>query len=117
MGANGRLRIETDFSISNTASAKTLKLKFGGVTLMSVSPSLGIFDLFEARVTNRNAADAQRWTAKRINGSTNSATSAGTAAVDTTQDVVVEITGQLANAADTVTLESYQVVIDPDDAA
>jgi hypothetical protein len=117
MGPNGRLNIEADFSINSSSTAKTLAAKFGGVTLLSVSPNQAVFDLFEARVTNRSAADAQRWAAKRINGSTNATTAAGTSAVDTTQDVTVEITGQLASAADTVTLESFQVILYPGDAA
>jgi hypothetical protein len=117
MGVNGRIRIEADFSFTSSANAKTLKAKFGGVTLLSVAPTAAGFDPIEARVTNRDSSNSQRWAAKRINGSTATTTNAGTAAVDTTQDVTVAITGQLASASDTVTLESYQVVLYPGDAA
>jgi hypothetical protein len=110
MGPNGALRITTTWSWTNNANNKTLTIVFGGTNHVgTVATTIG-----EMRtctdIINRNATNSQ------VNGGGNPNSfgfGAGkvTSAADTTIAQNIDFKAQLANAADTVTLESYLVEI------
>lgn len=102
MGINDSLRISTQFTCTNNANAKTLRVKFGGVTLMtnSAANSAGAGQFL--KIANRNSVSAQ------IRGVISSGTTGtiGTAAIDTSTAQNIEVTVQKANAGDTIALQS-----------
>jgi hypothetical protein len=63
------------------------------------------------RIANRNAQNSQVYQNNGITGYGNN--NPLTSAVDTSAAVSITLTGQLANSADTCTLESYRVTLYP----
>ena len=117
MGENGRVAVEALFSHSANANAKTPRIKFGGATVgwgFPVNASTAS-SKFGNSVQNRGSLTSQAFLSAGALGpnSSGSSTTVATASVDTSQDVNVTITGQLAVATDTIALESYQVVLFP----
>lgn len=117
MGPKGVIDIDAVFSGSGVAGIKTANVVFGAGAAVFWSTAFGA-TITQARssvrISNRNNASAQ------VGGMTTGAgvgsNTAGvpmTTAIDTTVDQVLKITGQLASAADTLTLESYAVRITP----
>jgi hypothetical protein len=108
MGANGCLEVDAYFTYTNSVSTKTIRARFSGAA-GSIYGTAGATTNAGTRfvglmICNRNAADSQVGT----NGA-----SYGwppiTSAADTTAATTLVLTGHLANAADTVSLESYSV--------
>lgn len=106
MGLNGSLRVTLLSTATNNANNKTLRVRLGGLAgtvfftnILTVAISarsiLGIY--------NRNSAASQ------VSDSAGAAGALPTGVINTAvaQDLV--ITGQLANGADTTTLEAYIV--------
>lgn len=100
---------------ANNANAKTLRLKFGGSTVLnpSLASTLTIQSLF--RLQNRGVAAKQIGYATSSTGQ-NGSTSAGLNpyTVDTDADVTVLITMQLATATDHMKLAGYMIEAVPD---
>jgi hypothetical protein len=109
MGPNGRVRITTVWSATNSANNKTLRHKFGGVNYFAQNMTTQQGWRHQNEIINRNATNAQVGNTSNAFGSLSGAPIAS--AVDTSAAVTVLITGQLANVADTLTLESYCVEI------
>jgi hypothetical protein len=110
LGANGRLRITTLWSYPNSANSKTLKTKFGATTFFSVAQSTTATDRHQTEIANRGVTNSQVGAGLTAAFGT-SGSAAVTASLDTTQDQTLAITGQLANAGETLTLETYMVEI------
>lgn len=110
MGANGQVEIWTlwAFTGSNT---KTARVKFGGTTYASAAPTTHASGHLVSRIGNRNATNSQVGPVSV--GTSTSSLAPVTSAVDTTAAVNIEITGQLAAAGDSITLESYLITIIP----
>ncbi|MFM0326070.1 hypothetical protein [Caballeronia glebae] len=111
IGTYGSMRVTTLWSYSNSANLKTLKVLFGGAVLMSQTPTTtsGTHDMRLMR--NRGVANSQ---VSGASGATTFGTTAGgvtATAVDTSAAQNLEIRGTLANAGETITLESYAVEI------
>lgn len=115
MGPNGALRVTTLWSVTNNANDKTPIIRFGGTggTQYLGSPlSMSGTAIFQAMtiIRNRNATNSQigydQATVMTFGSSTNANQ---TSSVDTTAAADIVIRGQLANAADTITLEAYTV--------
>lgn len=113
MGANGRLRITTIWTITNSGNNKTFRIRFGGTsgTIFGTGTLTTIASIHDQReVCNRNSASSQ---IGGVNGGTGGwGTSSGanvTSAVDTSSETTVVITGQKASSGETITLESYLV--------
>lgn len=113
LGPNGFLRLTHFLSCNGTANYKTFKVKFGGVQVCIVdnaaqAATVGIQPQFTIR--NRNSQTAQISNAPY---SSSIATANGipftTSNIDTTKDQLLEFYGNLANASDTFTLETYLV--------
>lgn len=114
MGINGRIEVRCRWSFSGTAGTKTPRIKFGATTIVGTAAGATITAYrHNAEVANRGAANSQYTYIEGMNSSAASLMTTGTAAIDTTAAVNIAITGQLAAAADTIKLESYQVLLFP----
>lgn len=111
MGANGVLRVTSLWSYTNSANVKTLRGRLGGLAgtqFLSQAATTTVSARLQFQVQNRNAANSQ------VGGALNasfgvSGQVAITSAINTAvaQDIV--LTGQLASAGETITLEAYLV--------
>lgn len=112
LGSAGHVEIVTFWSAgANNTNTKTLNIKFGASTVASQNLANTRAYQNYSRVANR-ANNSQIF----FNAATSFAITSnapGTAAVDTTADVAVTLTGTLAVGTDTMTLESYLVVAYP----
>lgn len=117
MGISGGIEIRTVWSVTNSANAKTLRVRFGGgagtaYVSIGVTTSATVSDIH--RIRNRGAANSQVSSFASAAGSfTTTGGAIVTSSVDTTAAVDVVITGQLANSGETITLESYEVWLLP----
>jgi hypothetical protein len=113
MGPNGRLRITTLWSMTSSANNKQTRVRFSGAsgTTYLTAGHTTVASLRDQReIGNRNSESLQVGSMPGAPGGFS--TSSGvvtTSAVDTTVDTTVVITGQKANAGETLTLESYIV--------
>lgn len=114
MGANGILIITTLWTITGNANIKTARVRFGGAggpIYMAITGTASPSGRMLTHLQNRNNVASQ------VGNPTNSAgygfvtNAAATSAVDTSLAADIVITGQLANAADTITLEAYFIEI------
>ena len=94
MNKRGRLNVLGLMILTNNANLKTLKVKFGGQTLATVTSTSQAALGFSTWLLNLNSETSQK------NGNAVSFT------IDTTIANDFVITGQLANAADTLTLSA-----------
>jgi hypothetical protein len=114
IGANGYVTVRTYWTITGSTNAKTAKIKFGGTNIASLATSSAGNTGISLTTTlhNRNAANSQVAipTGSHEFGGFYT-TALVTAAIDTTADVTLLITGQKASAGETITLEHYLVEI------
>ncbi len=115
LGPTGLLRVTALYSTTGSASNKTIKMMFGGAfdfaAGMTVSTA-GAFSFLKLR-TVQNTGDNrqvyfQSWGETGSNGAAN-----GIGAVNTKLDQLLDFRAILANAADTITLESWLVEVFP----
>jgi hypothetical protein len=109
MGTNGGLRVIYNFSYTNNANSKTVRLKLGATTLRTLARTTALFDSVSDTVRNRGATNSQFVELLVYAGVGSISISKTTAAEDSLQQLTVAITGQLAAGTDTLTLESYEV--------
>lgn len=114
MGANGRIRLTTLWSTTNSANAKTLRARLGGlagtvVFSTAVTTNQSYRDMRE--IGNRNSESSQVAPAGASGGFGASASAIVTSAINTAADVSLVITGQKATAAEILVLETYHVEV------
>ena len=118
IGPNGQLRIRTIWTATNNANNKTRRVRFGaaaagtGGTLMMGIASASVVSMQHlTQFGNRGVANSQvgAATGAGTGGFTESTSACATASIDTGSACEIAITGQLASAGDTLTLESYSV--------
>ncbi len=110
LGANGQLIIETLFSASATnVNAKNVTVEIGGVVVDGANISSSFGTQLHCRVANRGVPNSQVFQNAGITGY--GSNNPQTAAIDTSVDQVIAFTVTLANATDTVKLESYQITV------
>lgn len=114
LGKNGQLEVQTLWKYTNNANTKTLRVRFGGTSILVISATATQTQQAHARVANANSESSQVCFSP-TNTSGFAATSADvtTMSVDTAQAVSLTFTAQLANAADTIELRSYIVRVFP----
>lgn len=110
LGPNGQIEIWTLWSNTNNANTKTPRIRFGGQSIanqpVTATNSLQMY----ARLANRGLTNSQ--VAQPLGFSGLGANAAVvTTAIDTTQDVALTINGTLGVSSDTLTLESYVVIV------
>lgn len=114
LGPNGSFEIETLWTVTNSANTKTLRVKLGSTAFANIAATTSASAQLHTRVANRNSAASQvGFPSANSSGFGVSSAAVTTGAVDTSQDAIVTITGQLASAGETITLESYVVKLFP----
>jgi len=108
-GPNGRVRVTTLWTHTSSANNKTLKVKFGSATYTNVVNTTSASAWLATIVANRNATNSQVGPASGMTGHGTSTGIVVTSNEDTTADVTIAITGQLAAGTETITLEAYAV--------
>lgn len=117
MGANGQVRVTSLFSNNNSVTAKTFRVRFGasgagvgGTVFNSAANTTNLSYRANGTICNRNATNSQLLS---INGAAGGwgvgAGAFSTTAVDTTAETEIALTVQLADGADTASLEGYLV--------
>lgn len=110
MGPNGQIEVEAFVSMSGAASTKTLRVSFGGTTVGTFAiAAASTGQQSRARIANKTAGTQITFGAGSVSGYGPSTSASVPSSIDTTAAVTILITGQLANAADTITLESYLI--------
>ncbi len=114
LGLNGLLRVTMNFSCTANANNKTLRLRLGGAagtaiyTNIITTTTTGSFAT--VMMLNRNSTSSQISIASGSRSDNILTTqSPATAVVDMTASQDLVIAGQLANGADTLTLEAYVI--------
>lgn len=112
MGPNGILRISSLWSYTNSGNNKTSFIRLGGLAGTAFlnrvhTASASFFDV--RQIANRDAANSQVGPSVTLFSVGESVNAAFTGTINTTvaQDLV--LTGQLASAGETITLEAYLV--------
>jgi len=113
LGANGEIEVEWDATETNSANNKTLTLRLGGLagTAVLTHTTLSVAGRSaRATVGFRNSAASQRTRGYTATDAAALTSVAGVAsAVNFQLDQLVVITGTLANAGDTLTLEKFKL--------
>lgn len=115
MGPNGVARITSNWSYTNSANSKTVRYRLGasgvsGTAMLQASVTTTATHVLQRTIHNRNAQNSQLSSAIATQTSWNSSANANaTAAIDTSSDQPIVLSGQLTNTGETVTLESYVV--------
>ena len=99
MNKRGRAMIYVLLSLTNNANAKTVKVKVGGATIVTVAS------------TNQNLLGFSTWLLNLNSETSQKSNSVASFTIDTTIANDLVITGQLANAGDTVTLTTVSLEI------
>lgn len=111
MGANGSIRGRAFFTYTNNANSKTLRIKFGGTTILAIARTTQLSSYFDFTISNRGATNSQATIGPSGFHGDNTITTFSTpttSAIDTTASTTVVLEVQKATAGDTITLESYQ---------
>jgi hypothetical protein len=118
MGPNGWVRVWVSYNMTGSTNAKTLKVRVGGAAgtiFLDIGLNVGTQLSYTREVTaiNANSETAQKSFSQRntANGTSTATAVVNTASVDTTADWDLVITGQKASAGETLTLNSYQVLV------
>lgn len=113
MGANGQVIVEALYSMTGTNS-KTPRIRFGGTLVSGAAATTSLSGQYRVRVANRNAANSQVFTtAAHLAQYGVVSLGVSTSAVNTALSTDITLTGQLTNTGESITLESYQVLIAP----
>lgn len=112
---NGVLEVTTLFTLNTTANVKTIRVKFGGVTFLQLAQTTVPCWQQKLIIRNRNAENSQVAAAQsQIYSYGYSTDPVLTSTIDTSVDQTLTVSGQLAVATDTITLESvYAEVLRP----
>lgn len=115
MGVEGGVEYRTVWTYPSSANNKTPRVKFGGNTVLSITATTTLTASDARRIRNRGSATAQvlSYTAGNSVGLGVVNATLGMLTVDTTVDVPLTLTAQLASAAETVILQSYEVWLLP----
>lgn len=111
MGANGLIRINSLWTFTNSVNNKILRARFDGTAIFQVTMTTSaVYADLDRIIANRNAANSQ--IGRNVGAQGAQSTSAAlTMAANTLTDRVLRLTAALADAGETITLESYQVEI------
>lgn len=113
MGPNGILKVTSLWSYTNSANNKTLRMRLGGAAgtvFMEIGNTTSAYYYSQRIIQNRNSASSQIGHAGgTATFTTSTLATSGTINTANAQDLV--LTGQLASAGETITLEGYIVEI------
>lgn len=116
MGPNGTVRVETLWSYTNSANAKTLRVRFGGASGTSFQlpqPTTTATAQLLCVIRNTGSVSAQSGFAPSSSNAYITSTSAiTTAVIDTSQVQDILIGGQLTNTSENIKIESYRIWVE-----
>lgn len=112
LGANGRLRIRTWWTMTSSANTKTIRIRWNGAAGSQVVA--GAYTTVasawaDAEITNRAATNSQTYMGLFAASAASPTVNISTASIDTTAAVDIVFTGQKASSGETLRLESYTV--------
>lgn len=113
MGLSGELRVTARYSFTGSTNTKTFRTRLGGTqfTAPGTATASQIGFVNQCLIMNRNSAALQLGVGDSSGLGGFSVSYTGT--VDTTAAQNITITGQLASAGETITLEGYLVEVMP----
>lgn len=113
LGPNGALDILALWTFTNSANVKTLRVRLGGLlgtAFLETTQTATAAAQTTTRIFNRGSVASQvGFVASVVSGGGNSTGAIVTSAIDTSAAVSLVITGQLANAGESITLQDYSV--------
>jgi hypothetical protein len=114
MGLNGRIRVTAMFGKTGTAGTANNTIYFGGtLVFFGVMGATSLSNRVQIDLANRGALNSQVAGGTGSDGFGPNTNPWVFPAVNTAADVTLLIRGQLANAADTIILDSYLVELIP----
>lgn len=116
LGANGKLRIETRWSYTNSANNKTMRVRLGGsggTVYMGVTVTTTATQQWLTIIRANNSMSAQKGYSSSAAVYTATTAALVTSAIDLTASTTIYISGQPASGGETVTLEEYLVELIP----
>lgn len=114
IGPNGSVEVDCWWSITSSANNKTTRIKVAGNIISFTAATTSAVMAQRGRLANRNSRTSQITGLPSVAaGFGSSSTSMSTFSIDTAIAQDITITAQLANASDTINLESYVVRILP----
>lgn len=114
IGANGHVKVTASWSVTTSGNIKTLRLRLGGLSgtaLYAIVPTTNITTQVLCHIWALNSQSAQSTGFTSTATSPYGASAAGivTGAINLANAQDLVLSGQCANAADTVTLNQYLV--------
>jgi len=112
IGANGKVKFYPLWSTTNNANTKTLRVVLNGATTVYTTTSQNnVHNSGLLILRNFNSETIQRMSSGMTAGLGSTTGSIAATTIDTTVPVTVTVTGQLANGADTLTLEDLFIEV------
>ena len=117
LGLNGSMQIHTTWSCTNSANAKTMRVRFSGGSgtifqevAVTANATLSMF----CGISNKNSVSAQvGLTPVNLPYGGASTVALATSSVNTNATQTIVITGEKATAGETLTLERYYIEVSP----
>jgi len=114
IGPNGIIRIYSLWSNTNDATGKTARIRLNGLGTQAILganlSTSGVYaDL--RQVHNVNSESSQKFQQFSFLAGLGASTTVTTAAINTASDISLVFTGQLADSADTISIEAYTVEV------
>lgn len=109
LGVNGIIEIWIRLSMPSSANAKTVRIKYGGTSFVATTYTTSVTGQQVSRISNRNSLTSQVGGPLSFSGIGGTAGAVVAGAINTAaaQDVLISL--QVASAAETLTLEDYQI--------
>jgi hypothetical protein len=113
MGLNGRVRVTTLWTMTNSANNKVMRGRFNhattGTTYLTSTQTTQNTFRHQFEIINRNSQSSQCGAPGGLNAYGQTTGVLLTSAIDTSVETTIYLTGQLVNASETLTLEGYMV--------
>jgi len=107
IGASGKVKMYPLYSMTNNANAKSLRVKLGGSMAFYTAVSNSSHSSALVIIRNIGSESVQKSSTSVVSGLGNIGVALTTLAIDTSVATTITVTGQLANSADTMTLEGF----------
>ncbi len=107
IGISGKVKMYPLYSMTNNANNKTLRVKLGGSTAYSIVVASSSQSSALVIIRNMGSEAVQKSSTSVVTGLGNNSATLTSLTVDTSAATTITVTGQLANSADTMTLEGF----------
>ena len=107
IGISGKVKLYPLYSMTLNANNKVLRVKLGGSQAFYTAVSNSSQSSALVIIRNIGSESVQKSSTTVVPGLGNTGTALNTLAIDTSVATTITVTGQLANSADTMTLEGF----------